>query len=155
MVGMDITALHMLHGEEVEPDARFPANTWRVDMTTGGPLFEGVAYFGSSSEASLFVKFLERITWRAAASEMPPPGVPVIAYLHNTHGMDRRIRAMYAPKNTLLLSDESDERGTYDEATNAYYSSEGWYAMNEHEETYWKVSDPVTHWMPLPDPPKE
>jgi hypothetical protein len=29
----------------------------------------------------------------------------------------------------------------------------GWYETNEYEETHWAVSDPVTHWMKLPDPP--
>lgn len=33
------------------------------------------------------------------------------------------------------------------------YCPAGWYETNECEEVYFRVTDPVTHWMPLPDPP--
>ena len=92
--------------------------------------------------------------WRHVDEEMPKSGVPVIALITNPLGKTRRIRAAYAATNTLPLDSEAeDDAATYDEATDTYYCSEGWYETNEYEETHWRVEDPVTHWMPLPSPP--
>lgn len=92
--------------------------------------------------------------WRRVGEEMPPFGVPVIAFIPSfgSGGHDRRIRATYAAPKTLPQADEC-EGGIYDEETDEFYCEEGWYEDNEYEEIHWKVSDPVTHWMPLPEPP--
>jgi hypothetical protein len=58
---------------------------------------------------------------------------------------------MYAAAKTLEAAD--DEDGEYDEERDAYFVKPGWYETNEYEEVHWAVHDPVTHWMPLPEPP--
>jgi hypothetical protein len=91
--------------------------------------------------------------WVPVSEKLPPPGVPVLAFVQNHgHGkFTRRIRAQYAASKTLEAFD--DEEGEYDEKRDAYFVKPGWYETNEYEETHWAVSDPVTHWMKLPDPP--
>ena len=97
-------------------------------------------------------------TWISVNDQMPEPGVPVIALVApNEHGQQRRIRAMWAPANTLELAPGA-EGGVYDEATDTFYCEEGWYETNEYEEVHWDVSGTVTHWQklpPLPDHEKE
>ena len=96
------------------------------------------------------------MTWIACDKEMPPAGVPVLAYVPSYFGggHDRRIRAQYAPPKTLEQSPDA-EGGEYDEESDTFYCTEGWYETNEYEEIHWAVTDPVTHWMHLPSPPNE
>lgn len=93
--------------------------------------------------------------WISVKERLPEAGVPVIAFVApNEYGKTRTIRAQHAPPLTLEQADEC-EGGVYDEATDTYYCDEGWYETNEYEEVHWNVGGVVTHWMPLPDPPKE
>ena len=92
--------------------------------------------------------------WNDVAIDgLPKSGVPVTAALRNSQGNWRRIRAQYAAPNTLPLDFDAGDAGTYDETTDTYYCSEGWYETNEYEETHWEVSDPVLYWMELPPLP--
>lgn len=94
--------------------------------------------------------------WYDPAESIPKSGVPVIALVINRLGNTRRIRACYAAPNTLELSPEAeDDGGTYDEEKDKYYCSEGWYEMNEYEDTHWKISDPVVAWTDLPELPEK
>ena len=43
----------------------------------------------------------------------------------------------------------------YDEENDAYKIPEGWWESVEFCEEFTAVGDFVTHWMPLPEPPKE
>lgn len=45
----------------------------------------------------------------------------------------------------------------YDEETDEYYLKEGWYEVIRNWDEYGSavIGDFVTHWMPLPEPPKE
>lgn len=43
----------------------------------------------------------------------------------------------------------------YDEENDAYLIPEGWWESVDYGEECAAVSDFVTHWMPLPEPPKE
>ena len=43
----------------------------------------------------------------------------------------------------------------YDEDTDAYIIPEGWWETVNYGECFSAVHDCVTHWMPLPEPPKE
>lgn len=97
-----------------------------------------------------------RNAWRVVAIDgLPKSGVPVIAFVINAAGKSRRIRAMYAAEKTLPLDADCDDPGAvFDEETDTLYCPEGWYETNEYEETHWGVSDPVTHWMPLPEAPR-
>lgn len=92
--------------------------------------------------------------WVKCSDQMPPAGVPVLAFVPSYigGGKSRRIRAHYAPPKTLEQHWECD-CGEYDEETDKYYCEEGWYETNEYEDVHWAVVDDVTHWMPLPEPP--
>lgn len=94
--------------------------------------------------------------WRRVSDEMPPDGRTVLAYFTNGLGKGRRIRATYYGARQLPVNDDTDiDEQDYDEATDTYFCPAGWYETNEYEDVSWRVADPVTHWMPLPDPPKE
>ena len=94
--------------------------------------------------------------WIRVENEMPPSGLHVIAFVPAAHGGThfRRIRAQYAAKHTLEQHHDA-EGGDYDEASDTYYCEPGWYEDNEYEDIHWCVSDPVTHWQYLPEPPKQ
>lgn len=92
--------------------------------------------------------------WVKCSDQMPPPGIPVLAYYVNEYDKERRIRAQYVPEKFRSTEEmDFDEGAEYDDVTDQYYWPAGWYEWNEHEETHWAVSDPVTHWMRLPAPP--
>lgn len=93
--------------------------------------------------------------WVKCSDRMPESGQYVLAYLKNQLGKGRRIRAFYAAKFTEESNGDWDEFAEYDEERDKYYTPEGWYETNEYEETHWKVTDPVSHWMPLPEPPND
>lgn len=95
--------------------------------------------------------------WISVEERLPEPGVYVIAYYKNELGMDRRIRAEYSDGHSLLISGEMDWSGdwaNYDEEEDEYYCPEGWFEANEFEEIHYQVDGNVTHWMPLPEPPR-
>lgn len=43
----------------------------------------------------------------------------------------------------------------YDEEEDEYIVPEGWWESVRYTEHFSAVDEPVTHWMPLPEPPKE
>ena len=87
--------------------------------------------------------------WTPCAAQMPNPCAYVLAY----NGKRQPIRAMWVTAKTLEATGDGDF-GEYDEATDEIWWPEGWYETNAYEETHWCVNEPVTHWMPLPQPPK-
>ena len=65
------------------------------------------------------------------------------------------VRAHWIPK--FSVEDEDNEFSgdpDYDEAKDMYYWPEGWYEHNEQEETSWKLSGKITHWVWLPALPE-
>lgn len=95
-------------------------------------------------------------TWIRCTEQMPESGVPVIVFVPTCDGRpySRRLRAAYAAPKTLP-SDPDSEDGEYDEDTDEYYCPEGWYEENDFEEPHWRITDPVTHWMPMPEGPED
>ena len=67
--------------------------------------------------------------------------------------------AFYAKKNSISVGNCFDDEicCEYDEETDEYYLKEGWYEVIRNCDEYGSVviGDFVTHWMPLPEPPKE
>jgi len=93
-------------------------------------------------------------TWIPVSERLPESGTYVIAFVDRGNKWTRRIRAMYAAKFTEETMRGDEDAIEYCEADDNYYVPEGWYEANEYEETHRKVSDPVTHWMPLPPAPQ-
>ena len=100
-------------------------------------------------------EYVHRPSWVPVEQAMPKDGKPVIAFVDRGDGWTRRLRAYYAHQYTIPAGEEaiSTDCCEYVEADDEYYLPAGWYESNEYEETNWHVSDPVTHWMELPDGP--
>ena len=63
----------------------------------------------------------------------------------------------YAEKNKIIAGGFPDECNCeYSEEDDEYYLCEGWYEVIKNWDDYNSVAveDFVTHWMPLPEPPK-
>lgn len=93
--------------------------------------------------------------WVSVKNAMPQPGVTVLAYYKNRNGFERRIRAEWTAAKTEEANAEYDW-GEYDEATDSYWTPEGWYECidNWDEFSAFMVSEgEITHWMPLPPAP--
>lgn len=97
------------------------------------------------------VQGLERAApqWVPVAEHLPATGTPVLLDI----GKRLPIRAMWAAKHTVEAPPEQVDIdwGDYDEATDTYYSPEGWYEWNEYEECHWFVHDVPRAWMALPE----
>lgn len=97
------------------------------------------------------------IGWVECSARMPKSGEYVIAFVphaHSPEGPSRRLRAFYAERFTIETSSDDDgDWIEYSEEKDEYYLPAGWYECNEYEDNHWHVSDPVTHWMPLPSAP--
>lgn len=67
----------------------------------------------------------------------------------------RRLRAVYARENSLELGgDQAWFDGCTEDEEGNTFCAPGWYESNEFEDTHWLIDGDVTHWMPLPDPPR-
>ena len=98
----------------------------------------------------------ERDKWISLPSDTSkiPTGF-LLAYGLNEHGKERRIRAYYAQPFTDICDIEiNDDNYDYSEENDEFYLKEGWYECNDCEEINWRVTYPITHFMPLPQPPK-
>lgn len=97
--------------------------------------------------------------WISVEDRLPDSGSAVLAYYLNSHGMGRRVRAELVARHTVEASNDAWGDGAdYDEATDTYYSPAGWYECvdNWDELAYLFINEgTVTHWMPLPAPPKQ
>ena len=101
----------------------------------------------------------EPVAWTPVAEALPNSGVKVLACYRNRLGNLRRIRAMWtAAKTEEADSDDAEACSEYDEATDTYYVSEGWYECIDNWGDYSSVAvtdGEVTHWMPLPPYPSK
>ena len=95
--------------------------------------------------------------WIKCSDRLPEHGVKVVAYYRNAMGKERRVMACYFErfKEESNMEECNDE---YHEGTDTYYIKEGWYEMVDNWDDYDSFviyQGIVTHWQPLPDPPKE
>ena len=99
--------------------------------------------------------------WIKVTDNMPVPGIPVLAvFLDERYpdGIKKKlvpvvVRAHWLPQWFEVAGTDDDEQSEYNEEKDEYYVPQGWYEMNEQEETHWMLPDTVTHWMPLPQAP--
>ena len=65
--------------------------------------------------------------------------------------------AMHTAKKSISVRDWEGSGAEYDEETDEYYYPEGWWEclFNWDEYSSVAIEDFVTHWMPLPEPPKD
>ena len=74
--------------------------------------------------------------------------IRIIAKAFYTDGKHNTEHTAYAWDNDCIDME-------YDEENDAYLIPEGWWESIEYGEEFSAVSDFVTHWMPLPEPPKD
>lgn len=80
----------------------------------------------------------------------------LLAFGLNEYSRERRIRARYVQPLTETGDVElNDENMDYSEEQDEYFIKEGWYESNDCEEINWRVTYPITHYMPLPSPPNK
>ena len=91
--------------------------------------------------------------WIAVVERMPEPCEYVLVFVRIAD-VTRRLRAFYAAENTVELDPELEPWAGCTEKDDVWYVEPGWYEANEYEETHWRITGRVTHWMPFPDPPE-
>ena len=92
--------------------------------------------------------------WNKVEDSPPPHGdlcLVVVEDFNNENGRYARLRALYVGhKEKHMVLAEGCEGGWYDEDEDEYYVNEGWYEVNEFEETHWLVVGNVVAWQHLP-----
>lgn len=96
--------------------------------------------------------------WISVEEKMPDSGVQVLVACRVKYGGRRYVcDAFYAAPKSISCGYNDDIDAVYDEETDEYYFPEGWWEVVKNWDDYSCVAiyDTVTHWMPLPEPPKE
>lgn len=95
--------------------------------------------------------------WISVEERLPEP-MKVVLVRQRTGCQDKSVTVIgqWIPALTEEADADAVDWLDYDEATDASYVPEGWYEMQvnwgEYSSIY--IHEAVTHWMPLPEPPK-
>ena len=94
--------------------------------------------------------------WIPVTERLPKSGVHVLLAC-KCGGSSYVCDGFHTEKFSLEIAVWEDIEADYNEGTDEYYFPEGWWEVIKNWDDYSSVAieDEVTHWMPLPDPPKE
>ena len=100
---------------------------------------------------------IEAMRWVSVDERLPDPGKLVQFYWVNSLGNGRSSIGEFDPGFTRECHEEYLEwdDDTVDWRDEVPYRKPGWYDEPSAGEYYYAVTDPVTHWMPLPAPPDD
>lgn len=101
--------------------------------------------------------------WISVKERLPESGKHVLATceIRSLYGYKKQYvcEAYYAEAHSISEWKYLEDTDCYDysEEDDEYYLKEGWYEVINNWDEYGSVviEDSVTHWMPLPEPPKE
>lgn len=101
--------------------------------------------------------------WHRVEDGLPDDEVPVLAMLHNTYGRNVVLKLCHIGHHKRTTEEygwqEYEGETEYDEENDCFWIPEGWWESNYHEDNLnWEINETdgaITHWMPLPEPPKE
>lgn len=96
--------------------------------------------------------------WISVTERMPKAEKPVLV-MYTFGNTPKVTKAIY--EDGTVLSDDSFlnwteiwEYGNYDEESDSYFIPCGWWECGDFAEFNSEINHPVTHWMPLPEPPE-
>lgn len=96
--------------------------------------------------------------WIPVTERMPKAEKPVLV-MYTFGNTPKVTKAIY--EDGTVLSDDSFlnwteiwEYGNYDEESDSYFIPCGWWEYGDFAEFNNVIDYPVTHWMPLPEPPE-
>jgi hypothetical protein len=95
--------------------------------------------------------------WVSVEVEKPESGKHVLLCCEVRPSGKRYVcDGFYAQSKTITTICDGDNNYEYDEETDEYYLTEGYYEIIKNWDDYSSIviEDFVTHWMPLPKPPE-
>lgn len=99
----------------------------------------------------------EKPRWIPATERLPESGIHVLLACKTWGGNKYVCDGFHTEKFSQPTEFYEDIDADYSEETDEYYFPEGWWEVIKNWDDYSCVAieDAVTHWMPLPEPPKE
>jgi len=98
-------------------------------------------------------------SWFSIEDKLPETKQRVIVSFTTSSGKHTYVTcADYIAPRTVpeegYMDDDYIGYGDYDEENDCYWTPEGFYEWSYESEINWKLSEKVTHWMPIPECPK-
>lgn len=97
------------------------------------------------------------MNWISVDDQLPESGKRVLVRFEISSSKWKKqwvTCAEYIAPKSVLEADYMDEEyagsSEYDEEKDCYWTMSGWYEHNYEPETNWRLSEKVTHWMPVP-----